>query len=495
MTEENIQNTVSDADAHADAMYGTEEEDFATLFEKSSTGSKRLEPGQKVNARVVSISGDYVFIDLGGKSEGVINLNEFIQEDGTYKVSEGETIDAFFVNFSDGLKRFTSKTRGYSTVDLQGIRNAYEASLPVNGKVVSELKGGFEVHVGKVRCFCPFSHIDLKGERKSEPYISQTFPFKVLEYKENGRNVILSRRVLLEEEQQERLVQFKESLQVGMEVTGKIRAIQKFGAFVDLGGIDGLIPSSELSWNRAERAENLLSVGQEVTVRVIAIDWEKNRLTLSIKSMQPDPYASAAENYPVDSMVKGTIVRLENFGAFVNLEPGVDGLIPISKFGAGKRIKHPKEVVEVGQLVEARVIDIDAASRKITLSMEQKINIEDIQFPAVGDIVNGTVEKVIPAGVFLKIGEHLNGFIPNSEMGTPRGTNHNRMFPAGTAMQAIVTEVDRNRKKVTLSRNKVDEKIEEDTYNSYRDSVKKEEQATGGLGNLGDLLREKWGSL
>ncbi len=491
MTEENTQNTIPDANA----VHSDEEEDFAALFEKSGAGSKRLEPGQKVNAKVVSISGDSVFIDLGGKSEGVINLSEFLQEDGTYKVSEGETIDAFFVNFSDSLKRFTSKTRGYSTVDLQGIRDAYDADLPVNGKVVSELKGGFEVHVGKVRCFCPFSHIDLKGERKSEMYINQMFPFKVLEYKENGRNVILSRRVLLEEEQRERLTQFKESLQIGMEVTGRVRAIQKFGAFVDLGGIDGLIPSSELSWNRAEKAENILSAGQEVTVKVIAIDWEKERLTLSIKSMQPDPYESAAERYPVDTMVQGTIVRLESFGAFVNLEPGVDGLIPISKLGAGRRIKHPKEVVEVGQPVEARVIDVDTSSRKITLSMEQKINLEEIQLPSVGDIVNGSVEKVIPAGVFLRIGEHLTGFIPNSEMGTPRGTNHNRMFPPGTTLQAIVTEVDKNRKKVTLSRNKVDEKIEEDAYNSYRNSVKEEERATGGLGNLGDLLREKWGSL
>ncbi len=495
MTEENTQNTIPDADTNASTMYGTEEEDFATLFEKSSSGSKRLEPGQRVNATIVSISGDYVFIDLGGKSEGVINLNEFLKEDGTYHVSEGDTIDAFFVAFSDGLKRFTSRSKGYSTVDLQGIRNAYEANLPVNGKVTGELKGGFEVHIGKIRCFCPFSHIDMKGERKSESYINQTFPFKILEYKENGRNVILSRRILLEEEQQERLAEFRESLQVGIEVTGRVRAIQKFGAFVDLGGIDGLIPSSELSWNRAEKAENILSTGQEVTVKVIAIDWEKNRLTLSIKSMQPDPYASAADKYPIESMVKGIVVRLEGFGAFVNLEPGVDGLIPISKFGTGKRIKHPKEVVEVGQWLEARVIDVNAASRKITLSMEQKIDLDAIQLPSVSDIIHGTVEKVIPAGVFLRIGDYLTGFIPNSEMGTPRGTNHNRMFPAGTALQAIVTEVDKHRKKVTLSRNKVDEKIEEDVYNSYRDTVKKEEQATGGLGNLGDLLREKWGSL
>jgi small subunit ribosomal protein S1 len=192
-------------------------------------------------------------------------------------------------------------------------------------------------------------------------------------------------------------------------------------------------------------------------------------------------------------MVRGTVVRLETFGAFVNLEPGVDGLIPISKLGAGRRIKHPKEVLEVGQLIEAQVLEVNPEKRRISLSMEQKISHEDIEPPSVGDLIDGIVERVIAAGILLKIKDGLTGFIPNSEMGTLKGTNHNRMFPPGTTMQAVVLEADPKRNRVTLSRSRVDEKVERDTYKRYRDKTYEEEQSSGGLGSLGELLKAKLG--
>ena len=191
----------------------------------------------------------------------------------------------------------------------------------------------------------------------------------VLEYKENGRNIILSRRVILEEDQENQRKVFKESLTPGMDITGKVKSIQKFGVFVDIGGIDGLIPLSELSWSKGEKPADLFNIGDEVTVRIINIEWERERVTLSLKAILPDPFLSALEKYPPESIVQGMVVRLETFGAFVNLEPGVDGLIPISKLGAGRRIKHPKEVLEVGQLVEAQVIEVNPEKRKnITLN-------------------------------------------------------------------------------------------------------------------------------
>jgi small subunit ribosomal protein S1 len=355
--------------------------------------------------------------------------------------------------------------------------------------VVSEQKGGFEIHVGKVRCFCPFSQIDLKGSREKDAYLGQTFPFKVLEYEEDGRNIILSRRALLEEEQQIKRDNIRETLEVGMELTGTVRSIQRFGAFVDLGGIDGLIPLSEIGWERIEKPEDALSVGQEVTVKIIALDWEKNRLTLSLKATQPDPFLNAAEKYPVDSLVHGTIVSLTPYGAFVNLEPGVDGLIHISKFGAKRRIKHPKEVVEVGQLVEAYVQEVNIKNKRISLSMEQKLESEMIAMPQVGDILDGIVEKALPSGVLLKMNNGIAGFIPNSEMGTPRGANHNRMFPVGTGMQVIVKEVDVIRNRMILSRSGVAEKLEQEELSRYRGEVMKDESTGSGLGNLGELLR------
>jgi small subunit ribosomal protein S1 len=467
------------------------EEDFAQLFEESAKTSQRFEPGQKIKSKIAGISGDFAYLDIGGKSEAVIDLKEFLDENGGYTVKEGDEVESFFVSFENGLKKFTTLIRGYSTLSLNGIRDAYEAHIPVTGKVTSDLKGGFEVQVGKARCFCPFSQIDLRGTREAGSYIGQKFSFMVLEYKENGRNIILSRRVILEEDQENQRKVFKESLTPGMDITGKVKSIQKFGVFVDIGGIDGLIPLSELSWSKGEKPADLFNIGDEVTVRIINIEWERERVTLSLKAILPDPFLSALEKYPPESMVKGMVVRLESFGAFVNLEPGVDGLIPISKLGAGRRIKHPKEVLEVGQLVEAQVIEANPEKRRISLSMEQKIAFEDIILPSPGDLIEGPVERVIAAGVLVKIKDGLTGFIPNSEMGTLRGTNHNRMFPPGTLMQAVVVEIDGKRNRVTLSRSKVDEKVERDTYEQYKDKTDEEEKSSGGLGNLGELLKAK----
>ncbi len=470
-----------------------QEEQFSELFEKSNALSKRLDPGQKIKARVVSVSGDYVYVDLGGKSEGVIDVSEFMDENSTCSVKVDDEVDVFFVSVQNGLKRLTTLVRGMSTVNLAGIRDAYDAGLPVSGKVISELKGGFEVHVAKARCFCPFSQIDLRGSRDASVYVGETFPFKVLEYEEDGRNITLSRRAILEEERRAQLDTLKKSLEVGMEVSAKVRSFQNFGVFVDIGGIDGLIPMSEITWDRSERAENILSMGQEVTVKILSLDWERNRLTLSLKAMTPDPWTTLADRYPVDTIVKGTIVRLAPFGVFVSLEPGIDGLVHISKLGAGRSIKHPQEVVEVGQMIEASVVEVDAKNKKISLSMEQKVEKEILPLPAVGEILQGIVERVMPYGLFLKAETGVTGLIPNSEMGTPRGTNHSRLFPEGTAMQVIVTAVDQAKGKITFSRSGVEEKTAENEYNQYKDKVKKEEISTGAFGSLGELIMAKFG--
>jgi small subunit ribosomal protein S1 len=410
------------------------EEDFAALFEKESRMPERLEPGQKIKTTVITISGDMVYVDLGGKSEGVIDLSEFVRGEGEVNVHEGDEVEAFFVSVQNGTKRLTTRMRGYSTLDVAGIRDAFHAHLPVTGKVKAAVKGGYEVTVGGVRCFCPFSQMDLKTSRDSDQYVGQTFSFKVVEFGNDGRNVVLSRRALLEEERQAKAQHFRETLAVGMELNGTVRSIQGFGAFVDLGGVDGLIPASEIGWDRTERPADVLSIGQEVTIKVIGLDWEKNRLTLSLKALQADPWQGAAERYPVDTRVKGVIVRLAPFGAFVNLEPGIDGLIHISNLGAGRHVNHPKEVVEVGQWVEPLVRAVDESSKKISLTLEQQSR-EEVALPEVGEVTEGMVERVMPYGLFLKLDSGASGLIPNSEMGTPKGTNHSRMFPAGTRMQ------------------------------------------------------------
>jgi len=466
-------------------------ESFAKLLEKNGTNSARLAPGQKVKARVVSISGDFVYIDIGGKSEGVIDLEEFREKDGSLRIQEGQDIEAFFLSVQNGIRQLTTLVNGYSAMELKSIEAACEAGLPVNGEVKREVKGGFEVSVGGVRCFCPHSQIDLKGGREGGIYLGQTFPFKVLEYEEEGRNIILSRRALLEQEKQAGIERLKETLKEGAEITGRVSSLQKFGAFVDLGGMEGLIPLSEVSWTRVEKLEDVLAIGQEVTVKIISLNWDSNRLTLSLKALQPDPWSLVQEKYPVDGVVTGKIVRLAPFGAFVNLEPGIDGLVHISNLGAGRRINHPKEVVEVGQIVEVYVLSVDAENRKISISMQPKVEPKVIVLPQVGELIDGVVDKVMPYGIFLRMSNGINGLVPNSEMGTPTGSDHKRMFPPGTEMQVVVVDVDAGSNKVRLSRKAVTENAAKEEYDEYRSSVKQAEGQSGGLGSLGDILKAK----
>jgi small subunit ribosomal protein S1 len=468
-----------------------QEESFAELFAKSSKQTVRFSPGQKITAKIVSITGDLAFIDLGDKSEGAINLSEFRDKEGNYQVKAGDEFDAFFVSVENGIRKFTTLIRGYSAVSLKNIRDAFEAEIPVQGEIKREVKGGFEVLVGDVRCFCPFSQIDLKGGREGGVYLGRTFPFKVLEFEEQGKNIILSRRALLEKEKAEKVQKLKETLHVGMDVAGTVRSVMNFGAFVDLGGIDGLIPASELSWVRNERPADILSVGQQVTARILSVDWESNKLSLSLKAMEPDPWTRIAGTYAEGSRVTGKIVRLAPFGAFVNLEPGIDGLIHISNLGAGRRINHPKEVVEVGQTLEAYVLSVDAENRKISLSINPKVEPEKIVLPAVGDILEGKVEKIMPFGVFVKLKSGLTGLIPNNEMATAQGADHKKMFPEGSDIKVAVIEVDTQSNKVRLSRKAAMDMAVKQEYEEYLTESRQAEGSTGGLGTLGDLLKAK----
>ena len=489
MNAETAENTPADNNDITAA--GSPEESFAELFEKSDKQAIRFSPGQKIKARIVSISGDLAFIDLGDKSEGAINVSEFRDKEGNPRVKAGDEFEAFFVSVEDGIRKFTTMIRGYSAVSLKNIRDAFEAEIPVQGEIKREVKGGFEVLVGDVRCFCPFSQIDLKGGREGGIYLGRTFPFKVLEFEENGKNIILSRRSLLEQEKAEKVEKLKETLQTGMDVTGTVRSVMNFGAFVDLGGIDGLIPVSEISWVRNERPSDILSLGQQVTARILSVDWENNKLSLSLKAMEPDPWSTVAGTYAEGSRVSGKVVRLTPFGAFVNLQPGIDGLIHISNLGTGRRVHHPKEVVEVGQTLEAYVLSVDTDSRKISLSVNPKVEPEKIALPGVGEILEGKVEKLMPFGVFVKLKSGLTGLIPNSEMATAQGSDHKKMFPEGSVIKVAVIEIDTGSNKVKLSRKAAMDMAVKQEYEEYLTESRQADGSSGGLGTLGDLLKAK----
>lgn len=347
------------------------EESFAEMFEKSFVQRSRLEPGQMVETIIVKISGDWVFLDLGGKGEGSLDKKELLDGEGNLTVKEGDQVRAYFLSSKNNEMHFTTKIGSGPGKQTQ-FEDAWRNKLPVDGTIVKEVKGGFEVKIGgSVRAFCPFSQTGLRRDENQAEFIGKTFSFNIIEYEEGGRNIVLSRRAILDQEKRNRKQELKKTLQEGTKVRGKVTSIQNFGAFVDIGGVEGLLPVSELAWTRIEKVSDLLSVGQEVEVIIKKLDWEQDRFSFSLKDTLPDPWDLVADAFPVGSYHTGTVSRLAAFGAFVTLKEGVDGLLHISKLGAGKRINHPREAVKEGQQVEVQVEAVDRAQRKLSLALAE----------------------------------------------------------------------------------------------------------------------------
>ena len=346
----------------------SEEESFAELLEGSLVKPVQFNAGQKVRARIVKISAEWIFLDLGGKSEGYLDMKELLDDGGNLSVKEGDTIEAYFLSAGANELRFTTRIAG-GEAGRYYLEEAWRSGIPVEGLVEKEIKGGFQVRIaGGLRGFCPHSQMGLQHSGSPHDLIGQHLAFRITQYAEKGRNIILSNRSVLEEELQRRREEQKGLLKEGMKVTATIASIHNFGAFVKIGSLEGLIPISEISWDRVEDIHALMEVGQEVEVVATKLDWEKDRLTFSLKRALPDPWNNIEKDFPQGSRHSGTVARLTNFGAFVSLAPGVDGLLHISKLGSGKRIRHPHEVVAKGQVVEVRIDLVDRDNKRISLS-------------------------------------------------------------------------------------------------------------------------------
>jgi small subunit ribosomal protein S1 len=352
-------------------------ESFADLFKDDGPSKKQLTPGQKIKAVVVDVSQDSIFLDVGGKSEGFVDRKELEDETGDLTVETGDTLEVYFLSSARNEMLFTTKIGGGST-SLAHLEEAYRNGIPLEGFIKKEIKGGFEVTVaGKIRTFCPYSQMDIRRITDAEDYVGEHMLFKITEYKENGRNIILSRRIILEEEREEKRELLKETLHEGMTVQGVITSIQKFGAFVDIDGIEGLIPISEIGWSRIEDIQEILTEEQKVEVVILKLDWENDRYSFSLKQALPDPWENISQRLPVGSSHSGTVVRLTKFGAFVNLAEGIDGLIHISKLGGGRRINHPKEVLEEGQNIEVKIEETDAEQKRLSLTLVGEMTDEE----------------------------------------------------------------------------------------------------------------------
>jgi small subunit ribosomal protein S1 len=348
-----------------------EEKSFAELFEQTHMRKDFLKPGQKIESVIVKITQDWIFLDLGGKSEGYLDRKELTDDNGNLTVKEGDPVTAYFLSSKHNEKLFTTKI-GAGDSARTYIEEVWRNGIPIEGIVEKEIKGGFEIKLaGDMRGFCPYSQISLQRSGNAKDYIGRRLPFRITEYGERGRNIILSARAILEEQRKKEEEARKAELKEGMLVQGTVVSVRDFGAFLDIGGLQGLLPISEIGWDRVEDIHERLSVGQVLDVVITKLDWQNNRVSLSLKQTLSDPWNEVEAKYPEGTFHMGTVVRLAKFGAFINLGPGVDGLLHISKLGKGKRIAHPSDAVKEGEVIEVRVDGIDKDQKRITLSIPE----------------------------------------------------------------------------------------------------------------------------
>ncbi|MBM4318738.1 MAG: S1 RNA-binding domain-containing protein [Deltaproteobacteria bacterium] len=490
-------------------------EDFAALLASRSMDVRRFSPGQEVTGVVVRVEADAVYLDLGGKSEGILPVTEMARPaeqagagEGAGQASApagprlpalGEQLTAFVVSIEGESVRLASRI-GRSRDNIDMLREAHEASIPVSGRVVAVNKGGYEIDLGAARGFCPHSQMDLRFVERPDVYLEQELEFRISEIREGGRNNILSRRVLLEEEEAKKRELTYNVLREGADLDGRVSSLRPFGAFVDLGGVDGLVHISELTHRHVDDPAEVLRVGQEVRVRVLAIEDGGRRISLSLKALEQDPWETAEERFPVGCKVTGKVVRLQPFGAFVSLAPGIDGLLHVSALSPGRRIGHPREVLQEGQQLEVVVSAVDMARQRVSLELDGSEAAVDggkveAPMPLVGSTVTGFVEKIEKFGVFVKIGPGRTGLIPRSELDLPEGREMRTAFPKGSEVRVKLIEVDEERGRFTLSRRALREEEERQSMEGFVQSGERGSQEggehTGGMGTLGDLLRAK----
>ncbi len=344
------------------------EDDFAALYEKSFSGmGAKLQSGQLLETQILSISKDTIFLQLSGKSEGVLDRDELSDEDGQLSVQVGDLIKVFFLRNNNGEMQFTTRI-GSEAAGSNMLEQAYHNKIPVLGLVEKEIKGGFEIKIGDVRAFCPFSQMGQKRSDNPAEYIGKNLSFKIMEYKENGRNLLVSNRAIHEEARQDTIATLKDTLKENMIVKGVVKSLQDFGAFVDIQGVQALLPISEIDRTRVSNIGDFLTVGQEIEAMILKIDWKNERISLSMKNLQADPWDQAVEKYAIDSKHSGKIVRITDFGAFVSLEPGLDGLMHISELKATSKFGNSTELtVKPGQTVTVKILGIDRANKRISL--------------------------------------------------------------------------------------------------------------------------------
>ncbi len=436
--------------ARDEAASGSEQ-DLQALFEQSLRAPR---PGQVVRGRVVDVSREFVTVDIGFKSEGMIPVSEFTERDGSLDVRPGDEIDVYFSGAdTESGTIYLSRVKAEQLRVWRDIEAAFASGGTIPGKIVAKTKGGLRVDVG-VPAFLPGSHVDIRPPRSLDRYIGQEGRFAVLKCNRARGNVVVSRRIVIEREREQMKEETLRVLEEGLILEGVVKNITEYGAFVDLGGIDGLLHVTDMSWGRVNHPSDVVKVGEKVRVVVLRFDPERKRVSLGMKQIQPDPWHGVSDRYPVGSRVRGKVVSLAEYGAFVELEPGVEGLVHVSEMSWTKRIQHPSKVVEVGQEVEVVVLEVDEQNRRISLGLKQAVpnpwDLLRVNHP-VGSRITGVVKHITDFGVFVGLAEGIDGLVHISDMHWTKKIKHpSELYKKGDTIEAVVLSIDPENERVAL---------------------------------------------
>jgi small subunit ribosomal protein S1 len=425
-------------------------EDFATLFARESA-KPVLEIGQIVKGRVIQISAENVFVDVGGKGEAWIERAELTDGEGKLRVAVGDEVEATVVSTGDEI-RLSHKLRQGAQA-RQALAMAAQTGIPVEGKVAAVIKGGYEVTIGGLRGFCPFSQMDLRRVETSEEYVGRVLEFRVTTFSENGRNLVVSRRRLLEERAAETAEETRKKILPGAVLPGTVVSLADFGAFVDLGGVQGLVPLSELSHSRVSRPADLLRVGDAVSVKVLRVDQEKGRISLSLKALEGDPWTAVAGRLRERQVVRGRAVRSTEFGIFVELLPGVDGLLHITEIPRSRQ-GALRESAATGAEVTVLIVSLDREKRRVALALAPEGAELGQQMESrveVGAVLTGTVERHESFGVFVRLAPGQTGLVPTGELSMSRGADPRKTFPADSEIKVLVLAIEEGGRRIRLS--------------------------------------------
>lgn len=468
-----------------------ETEDFAAMFE-ASLKAKRVEQGQTVEGTIVAIGPDFAFIDVGGKGEATIEVAELKDDDGDIEVAVGDRIQAVVISTQGGLTLSRKLARG--AVTARQLEDAFHSGLPVEGRVESVVKGGYEVRIAGQRGFCPFSQIDTLRTADPAVHVGKVYTFRITEFKESGRNLVVSRRTLLEAEQRETADEVKKSLVVGAVLTGRVASVREFGAFIDLGGgVQGLLHVSEMGWSRIADPSMVMQPGDEITVKVLQIDDAKGKISLGLKQLMADPWSQVAATYEVGQVFSGRVTRVTEFGAFVELEPGVEGLAHLSTFAPTGRAQGWKASVTPGMTAPFEILTIDLEKKRIGVALVPEGSSRaagaerSASAIAPGARLKGKVERHEKFGVFVFLAPGRTGLIPMSETGIPREGDVARALPVGSEVEVVVLDIDETGRRIRLSIEAIADAHEAAEVREYTE--RESAAPTESFGSLAEKLR------